>query len=60
MTKFGIVVCASLFVLTIFACISMAVIAANYESIKEFVADVLQTIDMIKGRKESKSNGKSA
>lgn len=52
MTKFGIVVCAMLFVLSIFSFICLIVFASNYESIKELVSDVLETIDMIKGRKK--------
>jgi len=51
-TKFGIVVCAMLFVLSIFSFICLIVFASNYESIKELVSDVLETIDMIKGRKK--------
>lgn len=58
MTKFGVVVCAILVTLLIIACICMIVIAANYESIKELVSDVLETIDMIKNRKKETFDGK--
>jgi uncharacterized spore protein YtfJ len=59
-TKFGVVVCSILVVLSIIAGVCMVVIAANYGSVKELVSDVLQAIDMIKSRKESQSDGKTA
>ena len=60
MTKFGAVVCAILVVLSIIACICLIVFATNYESIKELVSDVLETIDMIKNRKKGTFDGKRA
>lgn len=58
MTKFGTVVCAILVVLSIIFCICLIVIASNYESIKEFVSDALEAIDMIKNRKKGTFDGK--
>lgn len=58
--EFGTVFCAIFSVFSVVACICLIIIAANYESLKELVSDVLEAIDMIKNRKKGTFDGKRA